>query len=124
MIIALTDQDFDNKTRGGNVVVLFYSGRSGIDPGGLLGPAVNHSYSDEVKFMMIDVDLYPEIARRHVVYSFPALLCLRNGVVKKLIQKVEDPQKVLEAAEENACYRCCITRSRSESRRKRGPGRH
>lgn len=119
MIIELTESDFEQKTRGGIVVVLFYSGSLNIAPGELLSPAANHRYGDDVKFMMIDAGRYPEIARRFGISGFPAVLFMRNGMKKNLIQNVSDPGKILDAAEENACYRCVITRGRAEKRKNR-----
>ena len=118
-IIELTQEDFEQKTRGGIVVVLLYSGVTLRDPKGLLGPAANHTYSDDVKFMMIDAGRYPEVAERLGVTGLPAALFLRNGMQKNLLQNVTDPQKILEASEANACYSCAMTRKRTAQRRKR-----
>jgi len=119
MIYELNETDFESETRGGNVVVLFYSKSRGKDPGGLLEPVAGHRYSDEVKVAMVDVDLHSDIALRYGATVFPAALFLRNGVVKNLIQVVEDPETLIRAAEENACYKCSITRKRTEARKTR-----
>jgi thioredoxin-like negative regulator of GroEL len=118
-IVELTEDDFNEKTCGGIVVILFYSDSSCKNPVELLKLAANHVYSDEVKFMMINGDRYSEIAQRFEITGFPAALFMRNGVRKNLLQGVNDPQKILESAQENACYRCAMTRSRTEKRKKR-----
>lgn len=116
MIIELTGKDFDEKTRSGSVVALFYSSGNGKDPAGLLQPATERKYPEEVKFVMVDVDKSPELAKRYGAAVFPAIVIMRNGIVKKLSQMVYDPQKIADEAAENACYARRVSMGRSQVR--------
>ncbi|HOC92413.1 MAG TPA: thioredoxin family protein [bacterium] len=116
MIIELTSKDFDEKTRTGSVVVLFYSSSNGKDSEGLIKLASEGKYAEEVKFAMVDVDKSPELAKRYGAAVFPATLVMRSGIVKKLSQMVYDPVKVAAEVAENACYSRRVSMGRSQVR--------
>jgi len=117
VILELTRSNFDRETSGGNVVVLFYSGGRGLDPRAMLAPVAGHQlYAEEIRVAMLDVDRHPEIAKRYGAVVFPAALILRNGIVKKMIQMVHDPERIIEAVKENARCRSRVTVMRTEQR--------
>ncbi len=121
--VDLDGESFDAGTRGGIVVAVFYRGSRGQGPAALLSEARQRCYKDDVRLVSLDADMYPDIPAKHGAKIFPAALFMRNGVVKKVLQPVNDPAALADEIEANACYRCCITRSRSEARTRGRSGR-
>lgn len=116
----MTDADFEQRTRGGIVVALIYSRARGHDPERILKPAAGMPYDDTVHFAALDADANPETPERYQSPALPALVCLRNGVLKQVLHNAAHPEQVIQAAKDNACYRCSITHSRTQARKQRG----
>ena len=122
-ITELNEENFDAETRGGIVVVFIYNGSAPGDQRSLLGPASGHRYPDDVRFYAIDAARFPEIPGRFDIKKLPAAVFLRNGILKNTLEGVADAQQLVAASEQNACYTCPITRSRTEERKNRRSGR-
>ncbi|AGJ91009.1 thioredoxin [Mycoplasma putrefaciens] len=84
MIKITNEEQFREEIKSGKVLIDFNATWCG--PCRMLMPLVHDlaSKTDDVKFLDVDVDINPEIAREYQVMSIPMLAILENG---KLINK-------------------------------------
>ena len=85
MVEHLTDQDFDEKTAAGTVLVDFHADWCG--PCGLLDPvleALAEELGGDAHIMKLDVDVNRRIAERYSVSAIPYLLLCKDG---KIVEK-------------------------------------
>ena len=72
-------QEFDAEIASGVVLVDLFATWCG--PCKMLAPVIEQVEKDhpEVKFLKVDVDENPDIARRYNVYSIPTLIVFKDG---------------------------------------------
>lgn len=118
-VLELTGENFDWKTRAGVVVVLVYAGGVSGAEEKMLEEASLLPYDDEVSFMKLDAAKHPEVLEELGLPRLPVVLFKRNGVTKRTLEKPESLEQLIEETRGNACYRCIITKSRTENRRRK-----
>lgn len=84
-VITITSENFDSEVKNSDMPVLvdFWAGWCG--PCRMLSPVVEQIADEvtDVKIAKLDVDAYPDIAKKYNVVSIPTLILFENGAVAK-----------------------------------------
>lgn len=81
MITELTNQNFNEETKSGLVLVDFYATWCG--PCKMMHPVMEEIAKEyqEVKVIKVDVDKHEDISRQYGIMSIPTLILFKNGTV-------------------------------------------
>lgn len=79
MIIELNEQNFDETTGKGIVMIDFWA--PWCNPCNMLSPIIDEVAKENVDVVVgkVNVDDYPELASKHGVMSIPTLIFFKNG---------------------------------------------
>ncbi|MDT1959196.1 thioredoxin [Carnobacterium divergens] len=87
MVLAVTDQTFENETKEGLVIIDFWATWCG--PCRMQSPVLDlleEEKGEQVKIVKMDVDQNPEVPASFGIMSIPTLLVKKDGeVVEKLV---------------------------------------
>ena len=82
MIKYLEKENFDDEIAKGRILVDFYATWCG--PCKMFGPVFEEVEKEQdFNFVKIDVDKYPEIARKYGVMSIPTVILFKDGMEVK-----------------------------------------
>ena len=99
MVEHLTDQDFDEKTASGTVLVDFHADWCG--PCGLMDPVLETLLAEELggdtRIMKLDVDANRKIAERFLVNAIPCLIVLKDGEIVEKFVGIQDAKTLRTA---------------------------
>lgn len=79
MLIHLKNENFNNEISNGTVIVDFYADWCG--PCQMLSPVIEELANERnnAKFIKINVDEHPEIAKTYGIMSIPTIIVFKNG---------------------------------------------
>jgi thioredoxin 1 len=79
MIIELNEQNFNETTSKGIVMIDFWA--PWCNPCNMLSPIIDEVAKENVEVVVgkVNVDDYPELASKHGVMSIPTLIFFKNG---------------------------------------------
>lgn len=84
-IEVVTESDYEDKAVNAEGPVLVKFGSKTCGPCLLLSAALKDlapDYGDEIRFLDVDVEVSPAIARRYGIVTIPVLLFMRGGEVR------------------------------------------
>ena len=86
-IIFTDSYDFDEKADSGTVLVYFYE-HFNIQSRAFMGviEELAEEYSDNVMFLVEDVEQSPDIAMRYEIDDLPSVVILRNGEIAEVVE--------------------------------------
>jgi thioredoxin 1 len=100
-MVEISEQDFDNATAAGSVVVDFFG--AGCINCKMTEPVLDALANEKtnVRFVKIDTDSAPELTKKFNVSSLPTLLFMQDGKVKETLVGLKPRGVILRTIEEN-----------------------
>lgn len=102
IVLAVTDNDFEQLIKESQVPVLTYFGAEWCLPCKIVSPMIDElasEYEGKIKFAKLDVDKNKEIIKQYKVFSIPTIMIFRDGEekVRKIGSKYKDElEKVIK----------------------------
>jgi len=79
-VVESTDEFYDRIRRGHSILACFHAEWCGdchyLKPS---YPDLEAAFSDQVEFVLVDIDNYPDIARAHEVSGIPSFILFTSG---------------------------------------------
>lgn len=97
-MVYIDEMNFEEEVKNANQTVLIDFFASWCGPCKMLSPIIEQ-LSDEikdVKFVKVDVDVSPELARKYEIMSIPTLVVIKDGKEQKRSVGLVDKSEILE----------------------------